>query len=199
MVRKAHHTFNLGLSRLYSRATHGFSEPQNFQLYLFTILDTWHDDSPLKTTLSRKLLQLSNPSQDVHSKFLPVSSACTICILHVCMQLRTTMEIAWGDARGIYKISLPGALKCLMNPVECVNVYGRPTSVLLMQDIACILKLLLAVLNGMSSIVQTVTSLHFTHGLQPPVQHNDAFLLFQVTLTTNCSLLSLVFCPTFSF
>jgi len=84
---------------------------------------------------------------DVADRQVPQLVTCGYC-MYACMQFQTTFENFLYDCQGNLKFCagttnqfLRAALKCLMNSLNCVSLYTRPTWVLLMQENAWLLEL----------------------------------------------------------
>jgi hypothetical protein len=97
----------------------------------------------------------------------------------MCIQFQMMMENLLNGCQGNLKFSgsmkngFPwAAVKCFMNSVECVSIYGWPCHAMLVEDIVCFLKVSQSVFNGLSSILQTVMSLNYNNRFQLPIpQH----------------------------
>lgn len=105
-------------------------------------------------------VEIVSPSEHVHRKFFPILPVIWFQCLHyldlVCMMFQATAESFLHGCMGNLKFSTSttdefhkAMLKSLVASVDDVSVYRRHTCNLLMQDVACLLKLFqLALMDG---------------------------------------------------
>jgi len=222
-------TFNFGLSHLYSQAPCRFSETQATVCLPYHKLErlthhqkrcpescchclSEHVQSKFFLTWPTVQFQWLHYLDFVHIQFQITEN-----FFHCCsVNLRSSANMMYGFPWA--------ALKCLTKSINYVSVYGRPTCIFLMQDIACLV-MFQPELNWLSSRCLSFMSLYSDHKyeLQVP-QYIQSYLLWQhhfafpsyiclaaslqvhlatvwavLSNTVDCFIISLAFCVSCSF